>query len=399
MREPTVMKHAVERLRLSILFFPLTAALLVSGCTNKAPAGGASGGRPPAPVVVASVEQRDIPLQIKAIGNIEAYQTVQIRSQVNGQIQKIFFKEGGDVHQGQPLFQLDKRPFQADLEKAIGQMKRDQAQAENSRMQTERYAGLEKEGIVSHEQGGLLNSQAKADASAVDADKAAVDAARVQLQYTDIVAPITARAGALMINLGNLVKANDTPYLVQLNQVTPIYVTFFVPEANLDRVRQRFSAGQLKVLAYPKGQSDGPVEGQLTFIDNGVDTTTGMFKLKATFQNKDRRLWPGQFVDVALELSTQKNAVVVPTKAIQTGQQGEYVYVVRTDSTAESRPVKVAGVYQNLTVISDGLNAGEQVIVNGQLRVAPNAKVVVQSILPGTQTDSPAAKGPAGGGL
>jgi multidrug efflux system membrane fusion protein len=350
-------------------------------------------------VVVASVEQRDIPLQIKAIGNVEAYQTVQIRSQVNGQIQKIFFKEGEDVHQGQPLFQLDKRPFQADLEKAIGQMKHDQAQAENSRMQTERYAGLEKEGIVSHEQGGLLNSQAKADASAVDADKAAVDAARVQLQYTDIVAPITARAGALMINLGNLVKANDTPYLVQLNQVTPIYVTFFVPEANLDRVRQRFSAGQLKVLAYPKGQSDGPVEGQLTFIDNGVDTTTGMFKLKATFQNKDRRLWPGQFVDVALELSTQKNAVVVPTKAIQTGQQGEYVYVVRADSTAESRPVKVAGVYQNLTVISDGLNAGEQVIVNGQLRVAPNAKVVVQSILPGTQTDSPAAKGPAGGGL
>jgi multidrug efflux system membrane fusion protein len=399
LREPTVMKHAVERLRLSILFFPLTAVLLVSGCTNKAPAGGASGGRPPAPVVVASVEQRDIPLQIKAIGNVEAYQTVQIRSQVNGQIQKIFFKEGEDVRQGQPLFQLDKRPFQADLEKAIGQMKRDQAQAENSRMQTERYASLEKEGIVSHEQGGLLNSQAKADASAVDADKAAVDAARVQLQYTDIVAPITARAGALMINLGNLVKANDTPYLVQLNQVTPIYVTFFVPEANLDRVRQRFSAGQLKVLAYPKGQSDGPVEGQLTFIDNGVDTTTGMFKLKATFQNKDRRLWPGQFVDVALELSTQKNAVVVPTKAIQTGQQGEYVYVVRADSTAESRPVKTSGVYQNLTVISDGLNAGEQVIVNGQLRVAPNAKVVVQSILPGTQTDSPAAKGPAGGGL
>ena len=245
-------------------------------------------------------------------------------------------------------------------------------------MQVERYSSLEAEGIVSHEQGGLLTSQAKADASAVEADKAAVDAARVQLQYTDILAPINARAGALLINLGNLVKANDTPYLVQLNQVTPIYVTFFVPEGNLDRVRQRFSAGQLKVLAYPKGQSDGPVEGQLTFIDNGVDTTTGMFKLKATFQNKDRRLWPGQFVDVALQLSMQKNAVVVPTKAIQTGQQGEYVYVVRADSTAESRPVKTLGVYQNLTVIADGLNAGEQVIVNGQLRVAPNAAVVVQ---------------------
>ena len=202
-----------------------------------------------------------------------------------------------------------------------------------------------------------------------------------------------------MINLGNLVKANDTPFLVQLNQVTPIYVTFFVPEANLDRVRQRFSSGQLRVLAYPKGQPDSPAEGRLTFIDNGVDTTTGMFKLKATFENKDRRLWPGQFVDVALELSMQKNAVVVPTKAIQTGQQGEYVYVVRADSTAESRPVKTMGVYQNLTVISQGLSAGEQVIVNGQLRVIPNGKVVVQSTVPGTQTGSAAASGPAGGGL
>jgi membrane fusion protein, multidrug efflux system len=395
------MKHAVARLRLSSLLLSFVLSL-ASGCTNAghvADAAAASAGRPPAPVVVATVEQRDIPVQIKAIGNVEAYQTVQVRSQVNGQIQKIFFKEGEDVREGQQLFQLDKRPFQADLEKAIGQMKHDQAQAENSRIQAERYSGLEKEGIVSHEQAGQLNAQAKADSSAVDADKAAIDSARVQLQYTDIVAPINARAGTLMINLGNLVKANDTPYLVQLNQVTPIYVTFFVPESNLDRVRQRFSSGQLNVLAYPKGQSDGPAEGRLTFIDNGVDITTGMFKLKATFPNKDRRLWPGQFVDVALELSTQKNAVVVPTKAIQTGQQGEYVYVVRADSTAESRPVKTVGVYQNLTVISEGLKAGESVIVNGQLRVAPNAKVVVQSTLPGTQTDSAAASGPGGGAL
>jgi multidrug efflux system membrane fusion protein len=202
-----------------------------------------------------------------------------------------------------------------------------------------------------------------------------------------------------MINLGNLVKANDTPYLLQLNQVTPIYVTFSVPESNLDRVRQRFSSGHLKVLAYPKGQSDKVAEGLLTFIDNGVDTTTGMLKLKGTFQNRDRRLWPGEFVDVALVLSTQKNAVVVPTKAIQTGQQGEYVYVVRADSTAESRAVKTAGVYQNLTLIADGLKTGERVVVNGQMRVAPNAKVFVQETLPGTQPGSVPAGGPAGGAL
>jgi len=394
--EPIVVRRVVERLRSSILFF-LTAVLFISGCKNKdqVQVAGASGERPPAPVVVAAVDRRDIPVQIRAIGNVEAYQTVQIRSQVNGQIQKIFFREGEDVREGQPLFQLDKRPFQADLEKAIGQMKHDQAQAENSRMQADRYSTLEKEGVASHEQAEQLRAQAKADASAVEADKAAVDAAHVQLQYTDIDAPINARAGALMINLGNLVKANDTPYLVQLNQVTPIYVTFSVPEADLDRVRQLFTSGQLKVLAIPKGQSGNPAKGRLTFIDNGVDVATGMFKLKGTYQNKDRRLWPGQFVDVALELSTQKNVVVVPTKAIQTGQQGEYVYVVRPDNTAESRPVKTTGVYENLTLISDGLKSGEQVIVSGQLRVAPNAKVMIQNTLPGTQP----ATAPPGGGL
>jgi len=392
------MKRAAGRLQLRVLFLTLAAfPFLLSGCSNKEQATAASE-RPPAPVVVAAVEQRSIPVQIRTNGNVEAYQTVQIRSQVNGQIQKIFFKEGEDVRQGQPLFQLDKRPFQADLEKAIGQLHHDEAQAENSRMQADRYSGLEKEGIVAHEQADQLRAQAKADASAVEADKAAVDAARVQLQYTDINAPINARAGALMINLGNLVKANDTPYLVQLNQITPIYVTFSVPEANLDRVRQRFSSGQLKVLAYPKGQSDHAAEGRLTFIDNGVDMTTGTFKLKATFQNTDRRLWPGQFADVALELSTQKDALIVPTKAVQTGQQGEYVYVVRTDSTAESRPIKIAGVYQNWTLISDGLRAGETVIVNGQLRVAPNAKVTVQGTLPATPANTADAATSAGSG-
>jgi len=164
-------------------------------------------------------------------------------------------------------------------------------------------------------------------------------------------------------------------------------------------VRQRYAAGQLKVRAYPKGEGNRPVDGRLTFIDNGVDMSTGMFKLKGTFENHDRRLWPGEFVDVALELSTQKNAVLVPTKAIQTGQQGEYVYVVGADSTAESRPVKTSGVYQNLTVVADGLKPGEQVVVTGQLRVAPNAKVTVQRTLPADQTDTAAAGNPAGGGL
>jgi len=375
------------------------AAIALSGCGKKQEvqaAGPGGSGRPPAPVVVATVEQHDIPIQIAAIGNVESYQTVQIRSQVNGQIEKIFFKEGDDVHQGQLLFQLDKRPFQADLEKAIGALRRDEAQAVNSKAQAERYSALEGQGVMSHEQADQWSATSKADAAAVYADKAAVDAARVQLQYTDIFAPMNARTGSLMINVGNLVKANDTPYLVQLNQVTPIYVTFTVPETQLSEVRRYASSG-LKVLAYPKGQTGNATEGRLTFIDNGVDVQTGTVKLKGTFTNKDRRLWPGEFVDVALNLSTQKNAILVPTKAIQTGQQGQYVYVVTPQSTAESRIVRTAGTYQSFTLVEDGLSPGEKVVVNGQLRVAPNAKVIVQGGNPAT--GAPSGSPPVGGGL
>jgi len=255
------------------------------GCGNK-PSAQAAGPaqRPPAPVVVSTVEQRDVPIQINAIGNVEAYQTVQLRSMVNGQIEKILFKEGEDVHKGQLLYALDKRPFQAALEQALGNLKRDEAQAANAKIEAARYTDLEKQGVISREQADQQRTMESSNTAAVYADEAAVNAAKVQLQYTDIYAPIDARAGALMINVGNLVKANDTPFLVQLNQVTPIYVTFTVPEIRLAEVRQ-FVARGLKVLAYPKGQAANPAEGQLTFIDNGVDPQTGTVKLKATFQN------------------------------------------------------------------------------------------------------------------
>jgi multidrug efflux system membrane fusion protein len=373
----------------------LGALFSVSCGKSVAPAAGAPA-RPAAPVVVATAEQRDVPVQTRAIGNVEAYQTVQIRSQVNGQIEKILFKEGQDVHKGQLLVQLDKRPFQADLDKAVGQLKRDQAQEEHSQQQSARYTSLEKQGIVSREQAEQMLTQANADSSAVEADKAGVESARVQLLYTDIYAPIDARTGALLINLGNLIKANDTPFLVQLNQVSPIYVTFSVPENSLALIRKYFPARKLTVFAYPNGQTQNPAEGYLSFIDNNVDMTTGTLKLKATFPNKDRRLWPGEFVDAVLQLSVQKDAVVVQTRAIQTGQQGEYVYVVTSQDTAEARPVKTAGTYQDLTVVSDGVKAGERVVINGQLRVTPNAKVLVQST--GPQSNAPTAVS-GGGGL
>lgn len=378
--------------------------IFLAGCDNKQTVPTApSGGRPPAPVVVSTVEQRDVPVQITAIGNVEAYQTVQIRSQVNGQIEKIYFSEGKDVRKGQLLYSLDKRPFQAALEQAQGNLKRDEAQAANAKSEAARYTDLEKQGVISREQADLQRTLSNSNSAAVYADQATVDGAKVQLQYTDIYAPIEGRTGALMINVGNLVKANDTPFLVQLNQITPIYVTFTVPEVRLAEVRQ-FVAKGLKVLAHPKGQNVNPAEGLLTFIDNGVDPQTGTVKLKATFQNKDMHLWPGEFVNVVLSLSTVKNAITVPTKAVQSGQQGDYVYVVTKDGTADPRKVTTIGTYQNLTLVKSGLNLGDTVIVDGQLRVAPNGKVTVQSSLPPDAVvgngvnSSDTATGTAGGG-
>jgi multidrug efflux system membrane fusion protein len=300
---------------------------------------------------------------------------------VSGQIEGVHFKEGQDVTKGQLLFTLDKRPFQAVLEQAIGQLKRDQATAQNNQMQATRYTSLEQQGVISREVADQQRTQAQSTSAAATADEATVQAARVQLQYTDIRAPISGRAGAILINLGNLVKANDTPFLVQINQITPIYVTFSVPENQLDQIRSLVSS-RLKVMAYPKGTRSGGAEATLTFIDNGVDPTTGTVKLKATSANQNRRLWPGEYVDVVMDLSTIRNAVVVPTKAIQSGQQGQYVYVVTPQNTAESRVVATGGTYQDLTIVSKGVAPGDRVVVEGQMRVAPNSKVAVQSTVP-----------------
>src|SRR5205085_5785842 len=323
----------------------------------------------------------DIPIQITGIGNVAPYQMVQIRSQVNGQIRSVHFREGDDVRKGQLLFSLDRSALEADLQKAVGQLKKDEAQAANSATQAARYTELEKQGVIAKQVADQQRAQAQSDASAVQADEAAVRAAQIQLQYAAIRAPIDARAGALQINLGNLVKANDTPYLVQLNQITPIYVQFSVPEKSLDDVRH-FAAKHLTVFAYPKGQRSDPAAGSLTFIDNQVDPQTGTVLLKATFQNKDRKLWPGEYVDVVLNLSTIPRATVATATAIQSGQQGQYVYVVDAQGNAQSRVVQTAGNYQNLTVVSKGLAPGEKVVVQGQTRVAPNAKVTIQQQVP-----------------
>ena len=388
--------HFGKQARRGAAALALLLSFLLIGCGSKDAAQAA--GPAAAPVVAGKVEQRDIPLQLSAIGNVESFQTVQIRSQVNGQIVGVHFKEGQDVTKGQLLFTLDKRPFVAAVDQAVGNLQRDQAQAANAEAQAKRYTELEQQGVVAREQADQVRAQAKSNASVVAADEAAVEAARVQLQYTEIRAPIDGRAGALMMNLGNLVKANDTPFLVQINQIVPIYVTFTVPEVSLPQVRKYMGGGELKVLAYAKGQRADGSEGALSFIDNAVDPTTGTVKLKGTMQNKDRRLWPGEFVDVNLNLSVQKNAIIVPTKAVQTGQQGDYVYVIKADNTAEPRPVATAGSYKDVTLIAKGLNPGETVVVEGQLKVVPNGKVAVQSTVPTSVTSNAEAPPTIGSG-
>jgi multidrug efflux system membrane fusion protein len=304
---------------------------------------------------------------------------VAIKSQVNGQITEVHFKQGQDVNKGDLLFALDPRQTEADLRRAENNLLRDEAQAKNNRVQSERYARLMQEGVVAKQQYDQFVSTAEASDAGVAADRDAVEFAKVQLQYTKIYAPISGRTGDLMIDLGNIVKANDTVSLVTINQISPIYVNFSIPEQQLADVKRYSAAGSLHVQAVIAGQPDQPIEGSLSFIDNNVDQTTGTIKLKGTFTNADRRLWPGQFVDVVLTLTSQPNAIVVPSQAVQTGQQGQFVFVIKDDNTADMRPVSVKRTLGQESVIESGLKPGERVVIDGQIRLIKGSKVEIKS--------------------
>ncbi|MGZ4811410.1 MAG: efflux RND transporter periplasmic adaptor subunit [Terriglobales bacterium] len=328
-----------------------------------------------APVVVVAAVQRDVPVEVKAVGTVEAYSNVQVKSMIAGEITKVGFTEGKDVKKGDLLFVIDPRPYQAALAQAQGNLARDLAQEANARAQATRYAALFKEGVVSREQYDQVTTAADALKQAVEADRAAVETAKVNLTYTTIDSPIDGRTGNLMVHRGNVVKANDINILT-INQIQPIYATFAVPEMYLPEIKRdegnRKLSVEVRVPNEPK-----PAEGVLTFIDNTVDAATGTIKLKATFSNLDRRLWPGQFADVSMTLSMQKNAVVVPSAAVQTGQNGQYVFVVKSDSTAELRNVTVSRVIGSDSVITSGVQAGDQVVIDGQVRLTPGKKVAL----------------------
>jgi len=330
------------------------------------------------PVVAETADQKNVPLQIKAIGNVEAYNTVSVKAQVNGEISEVFFREGQDVRQGKMLFRIDPRPFEAALQQAQSALVRDRAQAVNAQEDAKRYAALAGKGYVSVQEYDRARTNSNALDAVVQADEAAVENARLQLEYTAIMSPIDGRTGAIAVQKGNVVKANDVP-LVTINQITPIYVTFSVPEQELANIKRYQASGDLHVDVSIPQSGNKPIKGSLTFIDNKVNTTTGTIMLKATFPNQDRALWPGQFVDVVLTLTTEPNRVIVPTQAIQTGQQGQYVYVIKDDMTVELRVVTPGRLYGNWTVIDKGVAAGEKVVTDGQLRLVPGAKVEIKN--------------------
>jgi multidrug efflux system membrane fusion protein len=370
--------------------------------------GGKRGGGGDVPVTVATTASKNVPVEIQVIGNVEAYSTITVKSQVGGEVMSVHFQEGDFVKKGDVLFEIDRRPLEAALNQAtantfkdqaaLGQamanLAKDSAQAKYAEDQAKRYADLFKGGIVSRDQTEQLRANADAVAQAVKADQAAIESAKaaigsgqaaveqvkVQLSYTTIRSPITGRTGNLTVKQGNVVMANSMD-MMTINQVEPIYVTFSVPESQLNAIKNFMGQGKLAVRAKPQDDASAEETGTLTFIDNTVDATTGTIKLKGTFTNNDHKLWPGQFVKVTLRLTTQQNAVVIPNEAVQAGQNGQFVYVVKPDRTVEARPVTVGQRVDQDLVIQSGLAAGEVVVTEGQLRLAPNnpnIKVVVR---------------------
>jgi len=346
-------------------------------------AGGAGAGRArggeAVPVLVATAVQKAVPLQIRAVGNVEPYTTVSVKSQVTGVLQQAHFKEGQDVKKGQLLFTVDPRPFEAALKQAEANMARDNAQLRNLREQVRRYAELVEKNYVSREQYDQIKTNADAAESVVDADKAAVDNAKVQLSYCYIYSPVNGRVGSLLVNEGNLIRLNDGAPLVVINQINPINVTFAVPEQYLADLKKHMAGGKLKADARFQSDEGRPEQGVLAFVDNAVDRSTGTVKLKAEFSNQERRLWPGQFVNVALTLATQGDAVVIPSEAVQVGQEGQYVFVVKEDKRVEVRPVTIGSTNEGLAIIAKGLAVGEQVVREGQFLLGPESRVDIKN--------------------
>jgi multidrug efflux system membrane fusion protein len=346
--------------------------LLGSACAKKDPVKA-----PPVPVTVATAETRAVPYELVATGTVEPIQTVAVLPQVSGPILRIAFREGQDVRKGQVLFELDPRPFQAAYKQAEGILARDRATATNAEEQAKRYASLAAKEYVTAEQNDAARSDAAAASATVAASQAAADQANLNLQYATIRAPISGRTGSLRVREGNLVRSSDTSPLVTINQIQPILVRFAVPASNLGAI-QRYRSDRMTVFASPTG-GGSESEGTLVFVDNAVDTTTGTILLKGGFPNASGALWPGEFVNVRLRLYVNQNALVVPSSAVVTGQQGSIVFVVQPDSSAATKKVTVERSAGSMTIVSGDIKPGDRVVTDGQLRLRQGAKVQIKS--------------------
>ncbi len=369
-----------DRIRLWLLL----AAGSLPACAGRAPAAG-----PPAvPVVTAVAARKDVPVRVQAIGTVEPFSTVTVKPQVGGVIETVHFNEGTDVRAGALLFTIDPRPYEAALRQAESARERDAAQLRNAQSEARRAESLSTEGILSREAHEQAHAASEALAATVRSDEAAVETARLQLGYCTIRSPIDGRTGSLLVHQGNLVKAIDGGPLVVVNRVDPVYVSFAVPERRLSEIEHAMTSGRLVVEALLPGDDAAPIPGRLTFLDNAVDRSTGTIRLKGTFPNPGRRLWPGQFVSTRLTLAMRNGAVVVPSQALQTGQAGTFVFVVKPDLTAESRAVVVAQEADGEAVVEKGLAAGERVVTDGQLRLVPGARVDPRTPAPTPGTTS-----------
>lgn len=368
----------------------LAGALAAAACSggeavsSTPPAGGRGGGQAAAavPVTTAPVVRKSVPLSVQGIGTVIAASTVTVRAQVTGELTSVHFIEGEEVEQGQVLVTIDKRPLEAALQQAQAALDRDIAQAANAKAQAARYQDLLQRGITTHEQVDQIVANAAALDATVGADRAVVDNAKVQLQYATIRAPLTGKTGLLQVHPGNLVRATDTTPIVTINKITPVYVSFAVPESLLPELKRYMAKGKLSVTALAPNDEGPAAAGLINFIDNAVDPTTGQIKVKGTFPNTDRRLWPGQYVNVNVTLSLEPNAIVVPSLAVQTGQQGTYVFVVKPDKTADLRAVVVERASGEESVIRSGLVPGEIVVTDGHLRLVPGSHVSIKNAEP-----------------
>ena len=374
--------RTVMRRRITTLFlipFITATVLLTAGCGSDKKADPAKARRDrPVPVTVSPVLQKNVPLEMAGIGNVEAYSNVAVKSRIGGELKKIHFREGQEVRRGDLIFTIDPQPFEAALKQAQANLARTTALAQKAQEDFRRYQDLIQKEYISREQFDQARANADALQAALKADQAAVENAHLNLSFCFIQAPLTGAAGGLTFHQGAQIKANDDKAMVTINQVQPVYVSFSVPEQHLTEIKKYSTRGPLKVRAALDQSGDFTQEGWLTFIDNTVDQATGTIRLKGTFANPHKQLWPGQFVRVSLALAVQSGALVIPYQAVQTGLEGTYVFVATAEQKAEARPITVSRAFDGQAVIEKGLQAGEQVVTDGQFQLVPGTRLQIK---------------------